>query len=118
MPQIKLEYTSNIIEKNFTELFEQLHEILVATLPTKMDACKSRAIKLDNYLVGYGGASTAFVYCSIRVLPGRTDEVLAKAMQQAQALLAKHFSESLTVLDMQISVEVSNLSSHYSKFTA
>ena len=77
MPQLILEYSSNILEKDsFEALFKKCHELLVKVLPTELATCKSRAIECDTYYIGDGSPKNAFVYVIIEVMPGRSQETL------------------------------------------
>ncbi|MEO8400318.1 MAG: hypothetical protein ABI597_00805 [Gammaproteobacteria bacterium] len=49
MPQLILEFSSNIVEKNnFDNLFKGCHSILEKILPTDIESCKSRTIEHHN----------------------------------------------------------------------
>lgn len=116
MPQIILEYSDNIIEQDsFAEFFEKTHQILVETLPTKLEDCKSRAIKQDNYYIGNGAADNAFVYAYIQAKAGRSEAVLRATEQKLLALLQDHFAESKRQLNLQITLQIRELSPYYSK---
>lgn len=115
MPHLTLEYTDNIIENDFSALFPRVHAVLVNTLPTQLDNCKSRAICLDNYCVASGSEANAFVACRLRILSGRSEQVIAKVQRQLMALLEEHFATSLQTLALQISIEVSDISEYYVK---
>lgn len=116
MPHIILEYTDNIIETDFADLLKNINQILVQTLPTQLNNCKSRAIALNDYLVGDGTGSNAFVYCQIKILAGRSDEVIKKTETKLKELLLNFFKRSQEECKLQIVLEIANLSPYYSKF--
>lgn len=116
MPQIIVDYSDNIIEQdNFAEFFAATHKILAETLPTNLDDCKSRAIKQDNYYIGDGNSDGAFVYAYIQVKAGRSEAVLRAVEQQMLALLESHFAQSRRERNLQITLQIRELSPYYSK---
>ena len=55
MPELVLEYTHNIIEKDsLSDLFSSLHTVMVEMLPANLSGCLSRAIEIDNHCIGDG----------------------------------------------------------------
>ena len=86
MPHIILEYSANVIESDFSGLFKECHQLLANQLPTQIKSCKSRAIKCLNYYVGEGIADSAFVHVTLKIMPGRSQEVLQAAGQGLLAL--------------------------------
>lgn len=118
MPQLTLEYSTNITESaDFSALFAQCHHILAELLPAELASCKSRAIAHANFYVGDGKPANAFVSLKIQVLPGRSEEKLEHVGENVLPLLKAHFAESLKKLNLQITLEVANLSTHYFKIT-
>lgn len=116
MPQLTLEYSSNVIEKNhLTDLLQQCHQLLVNTLSTELVSCKSRAIECKIYSVGDGKPENAFVHVNLKIMPGRTASILQNVGQKMLELLAKYFAASLQKLQLQITVEIQDLSSSYFK---
>jgi len=79
MPQLILEFSSNILEKNnLVTLFQECHSILEKKLPTDIDSCKSRAIECHDYYIGNGEPNNAFVHISLKIMPGRSLDTLKK----------------------------------------
>ena len=115
MPHLILEYSANVIEPNFSELFRECHQLLASQLPTKIENCKSRTIKCLNYYVGEGIADSAFVHVTLKIMPGRSQAVLQTAGQGLLALLKKYFSESCQQLNLGFSVEINELTLPYAK---
>lgn len=116
MPHLVLEYSDNVIEKNnFSQLFQQCHQILADMLPTDLMNCKSRAIECPVYYVADGKPDNAFVHLSLKIMAGRTDETLRKLGDQLMETVMEHFAESLKKKRLQISLEISSLDKNYFK---
>lgn len=116
MPQLTLEYSSNIIETdNLTDLLQLCNHLLVTALPTELVSCKSRAIEYKIYSVGEGHPNNAFVHVNLKIMPGRTPDILQNVGEKMLELLAKHFAVSLQNLQLQITLEISDLSPNYFK---
>jgi 5-carboxymethyl-2-hydroxymuconate isomerase len=116
MPHLILEYSDNVIEKNnFTDLFAQCHDFLAANLPTEIASCKSRAIGYSDYYVSGGQAKNAFVHVTLKILSGRSVAVLNKVGHQLLDMLNSYFVESHQHLQLQISLEIADLSDAYFK---
>lgn len=110
MPQIVLEYSSNVLEQSgFTDLFASIHEILHRQAGIKLDNCKSRAICRDEFHVGDGHPSNAFVHLEIRFIEGRSDEAKQKLGTESMNQLKQFFDKSIARLDLQITVEVDDI---------
>lgn len=120
MPQLTLEYTSNIIEKDrFAELFAQCHAILAEKLPTDLVNCKSRAVQQQDYYIGDGNPSNAFVSLHIKIMVGRSLGILNEVAEAILHTLQDHFAKSIQQRNMQITLELQELShSMYFKKTS
>jgi 5-carboxymethyl-2-hydroxymuconate isomerase len=116
MPHLLLEFTSNIFEKdNIANLLQKCHSILVNTLPTEIESCKSRAIEHTLYSIGNGDPNNAFVHVSLKILPGRSTETLSKTSEHIMDLLKRHFHESSNKLNLQLTLEIMELQKTYFK---
>jgi 5-carboxymethyl-2-hydroxymuconate isomerase len=119
MPQLRLEFSSNILEKsNLTHLFQECHVMLEKMLPTNISTCKSRATECATFYVGDGNPQNAFVHVSLKVLPGREAEILKNVGETMMGLLQKHFAHSLQALKLQITLELMELEKTYFKFAS
>jgi 5-carboxymethyl-2-hydroxymuconate isomerase len=117
MPQLTLEYSSNIIEKtNLVSLLKSCHELIASELPANIASCKSRAMERDVYCVGDGNLQNAFVHLTLNVLPGRDEAARTRVGEKLLALLKDYFSRSLASLQLQITVELDELPKTYFKF--
>lgn len=119
MPQLILEYSANIIEKNDVKaVFPLLHAVLSQGLPAQLGNCKSSAIECKDYYIADGQPQHAFILVNLKVLAGRSDETLQKVGEKLIAVLKKHFSASLNKLQLQIFLEINVLEKHYFKITS
>jgi 5-carboxymethyl-2-hydroxymuconate isomerase len=116
MPQITLEYSANILEKNpMTSVLKNIHEMLATMLPTDINTCKSRAFSCDTFLVGDGRDDRAFIHCTIKILAGRTLDIKKEIANKVLEYLKTVFVTSLQKLRLQITVELSELPEIYIK---
>jgi 5-carboxymethyl-2-hydroxymuconate isomerase len=106
MPQILLEYSQNVDQIPFADLFLDLHRCLAEVAGISIENCKSRAICHEQVLVGRGEAADAFVHLSIGLYAGRSPELKQEIGQRALALLQRYLAPSLTRLAVQITVEL------------
>ncbi len=115
MPQITLECSDNIIEKNMHPLLLEIHHLLSERLPTELSSCKSRVIRINHYLVGDGASQNAFVHLTISVLKGRSEELLKSIAQTILEKLKISFHESLLILNVQLTIAMQDLPNVYLK---
>jgi 5-carboxymethyl-2-hydroxymuconate isomerase len=117
MPQLILEFSDNIIEQNdLSRLMKTCNEALVVGLPAELASCKTRAIKHSLYHLGDGNPSNAFVHANLKVMPGRTNEVLQNMGNNIMEILKAYFVESQQKLNLQITIEIGELQNIYFKF--
>lgn len=116
MPQLMLEYSSNIVEKNgLMPLLQKINHFLAESLPADLAACKSRATERDVYCVSDGNPQHAFVHAHLKIMAGRTPEKLNKVGNDFLALLQEYFQASSQQLALQISLEIQELQKTYFK---
>ena len=119
MPQLTLEFSSNLIEKNnLFNLFQECHSILEKILPTNIESCKSRSIEYHNYYIGNGEPNNAFVHISLKIIPGRSFETLKNVGESMMVVLKNYFSNALNKLNLQITLEIMELQKTYFKITS
>lgn len=119
MPHLILEASSNIIETNdkVKVILQDCQNLLVDKLPTKLTSCKSRLVLHDVFVLGEGDASNAFIHLSVRVLKGRTPELLHEVAKLLVGVLGQGFSKSSEQLHLGISVEITELNDSYASAT-
>lgn len=116
MPQIILECSDNILEKDMTSLLLQIHQLLTDKLPTQLQSCKSRVLRHQDYVVANNDEKNAFVHLSIGVLKGRSHELLNSIATTILQLLKTSFSLSLAELNLQLSIAIRDLPDVYEKY--
>ncbi|KTD17581.1 5-carboxymethyl-2-hydroxymuconate Delta-isomerase [Legionella jordanis] len=114
MPQLTLEYSSNVIEEfPLADFFRKCHDLLSEGLPTKLQNCKSRAICHQQYFIADGQADHAFAHLQIRLLPGRSPGLLQKIAEEVIELLKVHFARSIDQLNLQLSLEIQETGNYF-----
>ena len=114
MPHLILEYSSNIVEKeDFSDYFENAHNLLVEKISTNINACKSRAIKCNNYYLGDGNINNAFIHLTLKILSGRSEEMKTEIANALIDLTKDNFSKSLAAFNLKISIEVADLQTYF-----
>lgn len=107
MPHLKLEYTSNISHQiNFNELFLELHRVLVDYADVDYKNCKSRAIKLDDFVIGKNEDENAFVHLELKFLEGRTDQKKREIGWDIMKILEDFYHPCFVTHNFQISLEI------------
>lgn len=118
MPHLTLEYTDNLPAFKAADALLELNRTLAASGHFKEIDIKSRAIKLDTFVVGTSTDCRAFAHVRLAILSGRSAET--KQELSASLLLAlKKFSEPTTGLHVQLCVEVQDIDrASYAKATS
>jgi 5-carboxymethyl-2-hydroxymuconate isomerase len=115
MPHIILEHSSNLIKKDkFSDLFSDIHDLLRKKLPTDIFNCKSRAISHDDFYIGNGNKEDSFIYLNIKILSGRSSELIDEISNNLSKLLKKYFIDNLGNKNLSISIDISEMT-HYNK---
>ena len=110
MPNIVLEYTSNVSEAiDFKDLFSSIHQVLHEVGGIKLDNCKSRAVEIGVFHIGDGHPSNAFVQLSVAFLAGRSKETKRQIGNDCLTQLKRFYEKSMARLDLQITVEISDI---------
>lgn len=115
MPQIILEASDNIIEKDFRQTLSEIHQILVKTLPTQLESCKSRVIRHKEFLIGNGNTDNAFIHLSIKIIQGRSEETINLTTNKILDVLKNNFKESTNKLSVKFSIAIDDLPQSYIK---
>lgn len=109
MPQIKLEYTVNLSPPETDEILRQLHHVLNKLTGIPISNCKSRLIKLDEYLIANGEKNEAFIHLDISLMEGRTKEMKQQIGSECIQLLKAYFTKEANDIDLQITVEIRDI---------
>ena len=104
MPHCILEHSNNIKDTiSWDSIFKKLHKVLVDTGEINEEDIKSRVIEHNNYYIGDGKPSNAFVTLNIQLLDGRDDQFKKNLAQAALELLAQYFKDTLIELNTSFS---------------
>ncbi|WPB58135.1 5-carboxymethyl-2-hydroxymuconate Delta-isomerase [Xylophilus sp. GOD-11R] len=107
MPHLTIEYTRNL-EDGFAlaETLREVNETLVASGQIRNEPdLKSRIVPLDDYVVGTGAGARGFVYCVLRVLPGRDDATKAALTERIGVVMRNRIPRPAGMM-VQLSVEI------------
>lgn len=117
MPHLILEASANIHESNarLQQLLVECQDLLVKELPTQLKSCKSRVILHDIYVLGDNHPDNAFVHLTVKLLKGRTPDLLNKVANILRDTILKHCVRSSESLHLGVSVEITELSDIYAK---
>jgi 5-carboxymethyl-2-hydroxymuconate isomerase len=108
MPQLTLEYTSNL-EFPVQPLLARIHEALAATGAIRIQGLKSRAVRHADYRIGDGNPEYAFVHVDVRIRQGRPIEVQREAAARVMAILEEAFAERRAKGFLSLSVDVQEM---------
>ncbi|MFF8274933.1 5-carboxymethyl-2-hydroxymuconate Delta-isomerase [Streptomyces lateritius] len=109
MPQITVDHSAPLDRRGFALA---LHPLVVETVDTRIDACKTRFREIEETVCGDGSTDDVVVHVDIALLPGRTDETKARLAEAVVALLPAHLKQTEGV---RISAEVRDLDASYRK---
>ena len=110
MPHLTIEYSRNL-ESGFAlaDTLREVNATLVASGQIKDELdLKSRIVALDVTAVGTGAGDRGFVYCLLRLLPGRTDEVKAELSERIGVVMRNRIPRPAGMV-VQLSVEVTEM---------
>ncbi|QNP62994.1 5-carboxymethyl-2-hydroxymuconate Delta-isomerase [Streptomyces genisteinicus] len=91
-----------------------LHRLVVDTVGTRLEACKTRFRPADETVVGDGGSDAPLVHVGIALLPGRSEEVKARLSQAVVDLVAEHLAAAAGGASY-VSAEIRDLEASYRK---
>ncbi|WP_435970481.1 5-carboxymethyl-2-hydroxymuconate Delta-isomerase [Streptomyces sp. Qhu_M48] len=109
MPQITVDHSAPLDRRGFALA---LHPLVVESVGTTLDACKTRFREVGEAVVGDGATEDVVVHVEIALLSGRTDEVKARLSEAVLDLLPAYVDATGAV---RLSVEVRDLESSYRK---
>ncbi|MET9111370.1 5-carboxymethyl-2-hydroxymuconate Delta-isomerase [Streptomyces zhihengii] len=91
-----------------------LHRLVVDTVDTRLEACKTRFRPADETVVGDGETDAPLVHVGIALLPGRSEELKARLSQAVVDLLLEHLGTAGGVVP-HVSAEIRELEPSYRK---
>ena len=95
MPNISIQYSSNMGGIDFRSILTRVHSLLVEHCDAKPMACKGTIECADEFVIGDGSdASQGFVLIHIALLSGRTDEQKERLRNALTDLAAQELSTS------------------------
>jgi 5-carboxymethyl-2-hydroxymuconate isomerase len=117
MPHLILEASINIHEckVHLEQMLLDCHHVLVEKLPTQLTSCTSRVILHDIFVIGDNSPNAAFIHLTIKLLKGRTPELLAETAQAIKDKIEEFSCRSLEHLKLRVSVEIVELSDAFVK---
>lgn len=109
MPHLTLEYSSNLDNiLDTVEVLTQVHMTMVETGEFLLTELKSRSIVYEDYLIGDGDESSAFVYLKISMISKRSDAIKKQVAKQALNILVDHLHDQ-EVSQCQVSVDLRDI---------
>ncbi|MDT9683587.1 isomerase [Streptomyces sp. TRM76323] len=115
MPQITVDYSAALDDTFDRKGYARaLHPVVADTVATRVEACRTRTRRIDDFTAGDGTADAAIVYVEIALLAGRTDEAKAR-LAEAAAALARDFLKPDDELTVYVSAEIRDLDASYRK---
>ena len=110
MPHLTIEYTNNLrTHVPFDDLFARLHTTLAELGGIKQANCTSRALRIDQFLIGEGVADAAFLHLDVRFLEGRAASVKQQIGRSLLAILRESFPLPGDIRDLQVTVEIRDI---------
>ena len=117
MPHLAIEYSDNLAagtDNEMRALLKECFAVLVAELPTQLDACRGYIDSHQNFLVA-DDPTRAFVSVYVKVLSGRTDEILDSTARKIFKIIEDAFKAQNPEFQIDIAVEIRNLAKAYIK---
>ena len=109
MPQLSIEYSANLGDAFDAPAFARaLHEKLVAHADAELANCKTRIVKLQDFLIGDGAPENGMVHVDMRILPGRSEDQ-KRSLGEAVILALDKSASGAAGFDIQLTVEVGEL---------
>jgi 5-carboxymethyl-2-hydroxymuconate isomerase len=91
MPQITLEYTSNIKGvEHIKTLMISIHKIIESQCSLNINNCKSRINRIEDFVIGDGDSNKKFLHLEVKLFEGRSHEIISSLGNSLIDLLRKH----------------------------
>ncbi len=105
MPTINFEYTDNLkITNELKSFLQEVHYLLVDTIKTDLPTCRSLISPYTDYVVGDGNAKNAFIQLTIKMLPGRSEDLKHSLGNTLLEKIQTTFAPEINRLNTQIRV--------------
>lgn len=117
MPNLTLEYTRNLPRVDLQAVLAECNQALAESGQFSEIDIKSRAIRVEDFVIGTAPDNRAFVYATLALLSGRPPEVKRDLSQRLLTLLRAHFLPAPGLV-VQIAVELADMDrDSFSKIT-
>ena len=105
MPQITLEYTSNINDvEDFKPVVINIHKIIESQCNVNINNCKTRINCIENFVIGTGNPTRKFMHLEVKLFEGRSDDIISSLgellindLSNYESIAQKNFDLALTV---------------------
>ncbi|MFD7491141.1 5-carboxymethyl-2-hydroxymuconate Delta-isomerase [Streptomyces sp. NPDC059832] len=115
MPQITVDYSGPLDAAFDRPAFAlALHPIVVDTVDARLEACKTRFRRVEDFTVGTETEGHAVLHIEIGLLHGRTDATKARLAAAVLALVAAEV-KPVDGVTLHTSVEIPDLDASYRK---
>ena len=105
MPTLHFEYTDNLkIADRVRPFLLEVHHLLVEIIKTDLGTCRSLVVPSTDFVIGSGNESAAFIQLTIKMLPGRSDEVKKKLGSALYKKIRQDFAPQVDQIKTQIRV--------------
>lgn len=108
MPHLTLEYTANWPELDVSRALTEFNSVLIESGHFEGPDIKSRAVRLENFVVGDGTAATAFAHVTLRLLQGRSPEA-KRALASSLLAALQSILRTGDATALQLSVEICDI---------
>ena len=110
MPHFIAEYSANIKDDiDFQEFFGQVNTFLGNTGVFPLGGIRSRAIRMDDYVIADAKHDYAFIHMTLKVGAGRDLETRQRVAEELFALIDAHFKPLKDKRLLAISFEMTEL---------
>jgi 5-carboxymethyl-2-hydroxymuconate isomerase len=105
MPTIHFEYTNNLkISEKIKPFLLEVHHLFVEMIKTDLPTCRSLVTPYADYVVGNGDSNNAFIQLTIKILPGRSDELKKQTGKALFDKIKATFSDEINRLNTEVRV--------------
>ncbi|MCE0493933.1 5-carboxymethyl-2-hydroxymuconate Delta-isomerase [Vibrio salinus] len=106
MPNLIMEYSNSVDERaSVPLLLESLHQGLIDSGLFEVPAIRSRAIRINDWLIGSSEDREDFIHVTLELMEGRSDEQKNRLAEAIIHILSEHAAsiESLTATVREVS---------------